>query len=189
MSDLLSSLYPWIKSLHIVSVISWMAGLFYLPRLFVHHVEQAEQVEGLPPVFEMMEFKLLKVIMNPASIATWVFGLMLVFTPGIVDWSFTRWGPPEADLVEMAICEAEPRPNVGRAFYEAYLEAGGLPPREPLFRRALVRELERRLQYHAQSHDPLARNAWTHWLTNLRRPDAVSTRVFDAGRLPGRSMA
>ena len=88
MSDLLSSLYPWIKSLHIVSVISWMAGLFYLPRLFVHHVEQAEQVEGLPPVFEMMEFKLLKVIMNPASIATWVFGLMLVFTPGIVDWSF-----------------------------------------------------------------------------------------------------
>ena len=88
MSDLLSSLYPWIKSLHIVSVISWMAGLFYLPRLFVHHVEQAEQVEGLPPVFEMMEYKLLKVIMNPASIATWVFGLMLVFTPGIVDWSF-----------------------------------------------------------------------------------------------------
>ncbi|MBB94713.1 MAG: hypothetical protein CML68_08940 [Rhodobacteraceae bacterium] len=88
MTDLLIMLYPWTKALHIVSVISWMAGLFYLPRLFVHHVEQAEKVEGLPPVFEMMEFKLLKVIMNPASIATWIFGLMLVFTPGIVDWGF-----------------------------------------------------------------------------------------------------
>ena len=87
MYDLLSSLYPWTKALHIVSVISWMAGLFYLPRLFVHHVEQAEKTEGLPSVFEMMEYKLFKVIMNPASVATWVFGLMLVFTPGIVVWS------------------------------------------------------------------------------------------------------
>ena len=87
MSDLLSALYPWTKALHIVSVISWMAGLFYLPRLFVHHVEPAEKTEGLPPVFEMMEYKLFKVIMNPASIATWVFGLMLVLTPGIVVWS------------------------------------------------------------------------------------------------------
>jgi len=108
---------------------------------------------------------------------------------GLVDWSFSCWGPPEADLVEMAICEAEPRPHVGRAFYEAYLQAGGLPPREPVFRRALIRELERRLQYHAQSHDPLARNSWTHWLTGLRRPDAVSTHVFDAGRAPGRGLA
>lgn len=107
---------------------------------------------------------------------------------GIVDWSFARWGPPEADLVEMAVCEAEPRPHVGRAFYEAYLKAGGLPPREPMLRRSLVRELERRLQYHAQSHDPTARDRWTQWLSGLRRPDAVSTRIFDAGRLPGRSL-
>lgn len=87
MADLLSSLYPWTLAFHIVSVISWMAGLFYLPRLFVHHVEQAEEVVGLPAVFDMMEYKLLRVIMNPAMIATWVFGLMLVFTPGLVDWS------------------------------------------------------------------------------------------------------
>ncbi|MGR3806079.1 protoporphyrinogen oxidase HemJ [Marinibacterium profundimaris] len=87
MTDLLATLYPWAKSLHIAAVISWMAGLFYLPRLFVHHVEQVETVDGLPPVFEMMEKKLLRLIMNPAMIATWVFGLMLVFTPGIVDWS------------------------------------------------------------------------------------------------------
>lgn len=70
-----------------MSVISWMAGLFYLPRLFVHHVEQAEKVQGAAPIFDMMEQKLLRVIMNPAMIATWVFGLMLVFTPGMVDWS------------------------------------------------------------------------------------------------------
>lgn len=108
---------------------------------------------------------------------------------GIIDWSFTRWGPPEADLVEMAICEAEPRPAIGRAFYEAYLQAGALPPREPMFRRALIRELERRLQYHAQSHDPAARDVWTHWLTQLRLPDAIATRVFDAGRMAGRGLA
>ena len=87
MTDLLLSVYPWTKAFHIMSVISWMAGLFYLPRLFVHHVEQAEDVPGLPPVFGMMEDKLLRLIMNPAMIATWVFGLALVFTPGIVDWS------------------------------------------------------------------------------------------------------
>lgn len=87
MGDLLSDLYPWTKAFHIMSVISWMAGLFYLPRLFVHHVENVEQVKGLSPVFQMMEYKLLRVIMNPAMIATWIFGLALVFTPGIVDWA------------------------------------------------------------------------------------------------------
>lgn len=87
MTDFLASLYPWTKALHIVSVISWMAGLFYLPRLFVHHVEQAEDKADVSSIFQMMEYKLLRVIMNPAMIATWVFGLMLVFTPGIVDWS------------------------------------------------------------------------------------------------------
>ena len=85
MADLLATLYPWTKSLHIIAVISWMAGLFYLPRLFVHHVEQGSNAE-MEDTFRMMERKLLKLIMNPASIATWVFGLMLVFTPGIVDW-------------------------------------------------------------------------------------------------------
>jgi putative membrane protein len=87
MTDFLTSLYPWTKAFHIMAVMSWMAGLFYLPRLFVHHVEQSSSVEGLAPVFEMMESKLLLLIMRPAMIATWVFGLLLVFTPGIVDWS------------------------------------------------------------------------------------------------------
>ena len=84
--DFLVSLYPWTKAFHIMSVIAWMAGLFYLPRLFVYHVEK-HGVDSIGQVFEEMEYKLLRVIMNPAMIATWVFGLALVFTPGIVDWS------------------------------------------------------------------------------------------------------
>lgn len=87
MTDLLSWMYPWTKAIHIMAVISWMAGIFYLPRLFVYHVEQAQTADGVLPIFEMMELKLLRVIMNPAMIVTWVFGLALVFTPGLVDWS------------------------------------------------------------------------------------------------------
>ncbi|WP_242494329.1 protoporphyrinogen oxidase HemJ [Loktanella sp. IMCC34160] len=85
--DLLIAGYPWIKSLHIISVISWMAGMFYLPRLFVYHAERATVGSELDQTFQIMEQKLLRVIMNPAMIATWIFGLCLVFTPGIVDWS------------------------------------------------------------------------------------------------------
>ncbi len=107
---------------------------------------------------------------------------------GLIDWSFCAWGPPEADLVEMAICEAEPRPHLGRVFYEAYVDAGGLPPREPVFRAALQRELQRRLREHRQAYEPEARDRWTHWLGSLRRPDAVATRIFDIGRAPGRGL-
>ncbi len=87
MTEILANLYPWTKAFHIVSVIAWMAGLFYLPRLFVHHVERAGSDGEMHETFVMMEQKLLRVIMNPAMIATWIFGLALVFTPGIVDWS------------------------------------------------------------------------------------------------------
>ncbi|MCA0920271.1 CopD family protein [Pseudooceanicola nanhaiensis] len=87
MTDILISLYPWTKALHIVSVVAWMAGIFYLPRLFVYHAESVEQGSDTDALFKIMERRLLKAIMNPASIATWIFGLMLVFTPGIVDWS------------------------------------------------------------------------------------------------------
>lgn len=87
MSDLLALAYPWVKGFHIISVISWMAALFYLPRLFVHHTEQVELVGKTHDLFAMMEFKLTTVIMRPAMIATWIFGLVLVVTPGIIDWS------------------------------------------------------------------------------------------------------
>lgn len=88
MTDMLASAYPWIKAMHIVSVMSWMAGLFYLPRLFVYHAERvATDVQAAEELFATMERRLLRAIMNPAMVATWLFGLMLVLTPGIVDWS------------------------------------------------------------------------------------------------------
>lgn len=87
MDDLLASIYPWVKSFHVMAVLSWMAGLFYLPRLFVYHAERG-MAEGEPTdSFIIMEDKLLRVIMNPAMIASWLAGLALVLTPGIVDWS------------------------------------------------------------------------------------------------------
>lgn len=87
MDDILFTLYPWVKSLHIMAVLSWMAGLFYLPRLFVYHVEEAQDVAGALKIFEVMEYKLIRFIMRPAMIVTWICGLIMVFTPGIVDWS------------------------------------------------------------------------------------------------------
>lgn len=89
MTDLLFTIYPWVKSLHIMAVISWMAGLFYLPRLFVYHVEKAQTVDGAEAIFFEMEDKLLRVIMGPAMIVAWVCGLVMVFTPGIVGWDWS----------------------------------------------------------------------------------------------------
>ena len=77
--------YPWIKSAHIVAVIAWMAGLLYLPRLFVYHA-QAPARSDLAATFEIMERRLLRGIMNPAMIAALGFGLLLAGTPGVVDW-------------------------------------------------------------------------------------------------------
>lgn len=87
MSDFLIEAYPWVKSLHVISIIAWMAGLFYLPRLFVYHAEQVELGTPTDEMFQTMERRLIRAIMNPSMIATWIFGLMLVMTPGIVDWS------------------------------------------------------------------------------------------------------
>lgn len=87
MGDILSDWYFWTKSLHIVSVIAWMAGIFYLPRLFVYHAEQVGSGNETDELFQTMERRLIKAIMNPAMISTWIFGLCLVATPGIVDWT------------------------------------------------------------------------------------------------------
>jgi protoporphyrinogen IX oxidase len=86
MTDFLIWAYPWTKALHVISVVAWMAGLFYLPRLFVYHVEQVGHGNQTDEMFQTMERRLFRAIMNPAMIAVWVFGLMLVFTPGVVDW-------------------------------------------------------------------------------------------------------
>ncbi len=81
-----SALYPWFKALHILSVIAWMAGLLYLPRLFVYHAGAAPGSE-MSQTFKVMERRLLRGIMNPAMIGTYLFGVMLAATPGVVDWS------------------------------------------------------------------------------------------------------
>ncbi len=87
MGNFLLEWYFWVKALHIMSVISWMAGMFYLPRVFVYHAERAEVGSEMSEIFKVMEHKLMRVIINPAMIATWTFGLIMVFTPGVIDWS------------------------------------------------------------------------------------------------------
>ena len=71
-------MYEWIKALHVIAVIAWMAGMLYLPRLFVYHTE-AEAGSKQSETFKMMERRLLKAIMNPAMIVTWLAGLYLAF--------------------------------------------------------------------------------------------------------------
>lgn len=86
MIDFLAIAYPWVKSLHVISVIAWMAGLFYLPRLFVYHAETVGQTGDTHELFCTMERRLLKAIMNPAMLASWLFGILLISIPGLVDW-------------------------------------------------------------------------------------------------------
>ena len=71
-------LYLWLKALHVIAVIAWMASLLYLPRLMVYHCE-AEPGSKQSETFKIMEWRLLRFIANPAMIATWIFGLALVF--------------------------------------------------------------------------------------------------------------
>lgn len=86
MASMLMPYYAWIKAGHIVAMIAWMAGMFYLPRLYVYHAERADVGSELDGTFRIMEEKLLRLIMNPAMIVTWVFGLVLILM-GMFDWS------------------------------------------------------------------------------------------------------
>ncbi|MBA3447696.1 MAG: protoporphyrinogen oxidase HemJ [Pseudaminobacter sp.] len=72
------SFYPWVKALHVIAVISWMAGMLYLPRLFIYHVD-AEPGSVQSETFKQMEQRLLRIIINPAMIATWALGLWLAW--------------------------------------------------------------------------------------------------------------
>ena len=78
--------YLWLKAGHVIAFVAWMAGIFYLPRLFVYHVEKRAQVPQAVPMLEVMERRLLRAIMTPAMIATWIFGLGLIAV-GVVDWA------------------------------------------------------------------------------------------------------
>jgi putative membrane protein len=84
-------MYELIKALHIMAWTSWMAGLFYLPRLFVYHAERANAGGETAETFKVMERKLLNLIMTPAMIVTWITGLWLAFGVGIIDWSSDGW--------------------------------------------------------------------------------------------------
>jgi protoporphyrinogen IX oxidase len=81
-----AAVYEWVKAFHIIAVIAWMAGMLYLPRLFVYHCE-AEPGSRQSETFKVMERRLLKAIINPAMIATWVLGLWLAWLGGFV------WAP------------------------------------------------------------------------------------------------
>ena len=71
-------MYEWVKALHVISIICWMAGLLYLPRLMIYHMD-AEVDSVQSETFKVMEHRLLKIIMGPAMMASWVFGLWLVY--------------------------------------------------------------------------------------------------------------
>jgi putative membrane protein len=81
------AMYEWIKALHVIAVISWMAGMLYLPRLFVYHCE-AEIGSKQSETFKVMERRLLKAIINPAMIVTWLAGLYLVWAG---HWYLSGW--------------------------------------------------------------------------------------------------
>jgi protoporphyrinogen IX oxidase len=80
----------WIKALHVIAMVAWMSGLFYLPRLYVYHCQVVPgSAEG--ERFKVMERRLLKQITTPAMIVTWIAGLLMAFTPGVVSWTAGWW--------------------------------------------------------------------------------------------------
>ena len=81
------STYLTFKSLHLIAVISWMAGLLYLPRIFVYHAEN-EKNNDIKSVFKIMEHKLFFYIMTPAMLASWVFGILLIYVQSYETFSF-----------------------------------------------------------------------------------------------------
>ena len=79
--------YLTFKALHLIAVISWMAGLLYLPRIFVYHAETKENI-GQSETFKLMEKRLFFYIMNPAMILSWIFGILLIHSQGIISLDF-----------------------------------------------------------------------------------------------------
>ncbi len=95
LAAILADAYPWLKALHVVAVIAWMAGIFYLPRLFVYHAE-AEPGSDKSETFKVMERRLQRAIMNPAMAATWILGLLLAAAG---DWWMAPWFHAKVGLV------------------------------------------------------------------------------------------
>ena len=91
MADFLSEWYQWIKAGHVIAVMAWMAGMLYLPRLFVYHAA-AEAGSELSETLKIMERRLLRAIINPAMAISMIFGILMLLTPGLIDFGeFWIW--------------------------------------------------------------------------------------------------
>ena len=128
--DRLADYQEWIRALHIISAIAWMAGMLYLPRLYVYHCE-LEPGSPASEMFKTMERRLLRRIVDPAMVATFLFGLLLLLAPGVVDWS-AGWiwvklrDDPGAGVAARALCALAPRLRRG----PRPPPAAGLPHRQ-----------------------------------------------------------
>ena len=90
-------MYVWLKAFHVIAIIAWMAGLLYLPRLFVYHAASAKGSEQ-SETFKVMEQRLFRYIATPAMIASWILGLVLAFS-GVIDWKADGWFHAKLALV------------------------------------------------------------------------------------------
>lgn len=108
--------YLWLKALHLIAVISWMAGMLYLPRLFVYHTQVAVGSEA-SELFKVMERKLMRVIINPAMIATWVLGLWLAMVTHAFDPANGKWLHAKLALVLLMQISHAMMSRYRKAFY------------------------------------------------------------------------
>jgi putative membrane protein len=90
--------YLYVKAFHVIAMVAWMAGMFYLPRLYVYHAD-AKPGSELSETFKVMENRLLRIIINPAMIATWILGLWLIFGFGVIDFRTSGWLHAKLTLV------------------------------------------------------------------------------------------
>ena len=111
----LADAYPWVRALHIVSVIAWMAGMLYLPRLYVYHCGREPDSEA-DEMLKTMERRLLRAIINPAMIAVFLTGGLLLLTPGVVDWA-SGWIYVKLLLVAGLSAVEEGRNRYSQRFY------------------------------------------------------------------------
>ena len=109
--------YGWIKAFHIIAVIAWMAGMLYLPRLFVYHCA-AEKGSVQSETFKVMERRLLRLIINPAMIATWILGLWLAWhgPDSHYGWFVSGWLQAKLAVVILALRRARIIRPLGKGF-------------------------------------------------------------------------
>ncbi len=106
MADFILHYYDWFKVLHVLAIISWMAGLFYQPRLYVYHAERAAKGSELSETLKIMEQKLMHIIINPAMILSWITGVALILANPSMLFN-SKWLPVKlAMLVLMQIFHA-----------------------------------------------------------------------------------